>query len=151
MVDPALRRALSDRDARLAFADRQMALQADKITALLDGNDALRRRAVAAEREVHALKAQNRELVERVAAVEAQVLSLSRNSTNSSAPPSTDRPAVAAGRKYPARKTSGRKTGGQKGHPGSGSTRWEPTQVIWYEPVGRHELSPAASAPAHRV
>lgn len=135
MVDPALRRALSDRDARLAFADRQMALQADKITALLDGNDALRRRAVAAERRVHELEARNRELVERVAAVEAAVLSV-KTSVNSSAPPSADPPAARHRRKYPSRKTSGRPTGGQKGHPGSGSTRREPTQVIRYEPEG---------------
>ncbi len=53
-------------------------------------------------------------LTARVAELEAQVARLSRNSTNSSKPPSSDPPSVIRGLKTP----TGRRRGGQPGHEG---------------------------------
>ena len=53
-------------------------------------------------------------LIARVEALEAQVASLTRNSTNSSKPPSSDPPSVARTPRAP----SGKKRGGQPGHQG---------------------------------
>ncbi len=73
--------------------------------------------------ENRALKAQVAELLARMAALEAR---LGMNSRNSSKPPSTDPPNVAA---RPKKKPSGRKPGGQPGHKGTTRSLLPPEEV----------------------
>jgi transposase len=73
--------------------------------------------------ENRALKAQVAELLARVAELEAK---LGMNSRNSSKPPSSDPPNVAA---RPKRKPSGRKRGGQPGHKGTTRSLLPPEKV----------------------
>jgi len=79
-----------------------------------------------AELQVHfaALRAENECLRERVAELEVQ---LGRNSSNSSKPPSTDKPGSRPPRK--SKKKQKRKRGGQPGHRGSHRTLLPPDQV----------------------
>jgi transposase len=65
------------------------------------------------DRRIAELMALVERLTARVAELEAQVARLSRNSTNSSKPPSSDPPCVTR----PLHKPSGKKRGGQPGHP----------------------------------
>ncbi len=73
--------------------------------------------------ENRALKAQVAELLARIAELEAR---LGMNSRNSSKPPSSDPPNVAA---RPKRKPSGRKRGGQPGHKGTTRSLLPPEKV----------------------
>lgn len=70
-------------------------------------------------------------LVARVAELEAQVVRLSRNSTNSSKPPSSDPPGV----DRPTQGRSGKKRGGQPGHEGHKRKRLPPSKVDVVVPV----------------
>lgn len=83
---------------------------------------AVRGALVALEGRVHALEEENHTLEVLVQCLEARIGELEAqrrmNSTNSSLPPSADRP----GSKRPKKKRSGRKRGGQRGHPGSTRT-----------------------------
>ena len=92
----------------------------------------LRRRLERAERERDELRRQNEQLQKQVvdkdktiahrekqiADLERQLAAYRKDSTNSSKPPSTDRPKKTKKQCYPRRKKSKRKPGGQKGHPG---------------------------------
>lgn len=90
---------------------------------LLAGNAALKLRVAELEAENAALKAQVAQLLARVAELEAR---LGMNSRNSSKPPSSDPPNVAA---RPKRPPSGRKRGGQPGHKGTTRSLLPPDRV----------------------
>lgn len=64
-----------------------------------------------------------------IADLERQLAAYRKDSTNSSKPPSTDRPQKSKQRCYPRRKKSKRKPGGQKGHPGKHRPPVPPEQV----------------------
>lgn len=82
--------------------------------------------------ELNTLRAENVALKVRVADLEAQ---LRTNSRNSSQPPSTDGPAKPAPRSL--RKASKRTPGGQKGHPGQTLRHVaDPDVIIRHEPTG---------------
>ena len=90
---------------------------------LLAENAALKRRVAELEAENAALSVQVTALLARVAELEAR---LGMNSRNSSKPPSTDPPNVAA---RPKRPPSGRKRGGQPGHMGTTRSLLPPEKV----------------------
>ena len=90
---------------------------------VLEENRALRAENAHLRSRVADLEAQNAELKARIAAIEAR---LGMNSRNSSKPPSSDPPNVAA---RPKRKPSGRKPGGQPGHKGTTRSLIPPEEV----------------------
>lgn len=130
VVPDDLRLALT----RVAALNKEVELLEETNSMLVQTNTTLYTRALAAEKKLKEAENTITQLQDRVASIEAQILSLPKTSTNSSNPPSTDK--LGAARKYPAREKTGRSSGGQPGHKGAHSQRLEPTQTLIYTPKG---------------
>lgn len=81
------------------------------------------------EERIEQLEEQNRQLLQRVADLEAR---LRQNSQNSSKPPSSDPPAL---KRAPPKPPSGKSPGGQPGHERATRPLLEPTRVITCKPA----------------
>ena len=117
MLDAALQR-ISALEMSLQAKEEQIAMVGDTNERLRVQNQKLK--LTVQEQKVQIVGLQNR-----VDILEAQLL---KNSSNSSMPPSSDKPHTP--RTYPAREKSDRKQGGQEGHAGSNLSRAEPTETV---------------------
>ena len=109
---------------------------AKEIVDLRNANEKLRKENTSWRRQMVEQRQRAQVAEAKVAGLETALLyaTPTKNSTNSSSPPSTDNEYTKP--RYPKREKSKQKTGGQKGHKGSSSKRRTPTKTIRYEPTG---------------